>query len=173
MSPLKKGLLLAAIQVAIVASLGAKLEWDRWRLPRAWAPTRRYDPNLPIRGRYLSLQLFIRTDFGNSVNIVTFPNACNLFRKLYAKDDQLWAKVQGSAAALPGANANLCPTSHQSEALLITPVLFFLPEHAVDPSPHGPGSELWAEVTVPENGPPRPIRLAIKQGNTFTPLETK
>lgn len=35
------------------------------------------------------------------------------------------------------------------------------------------GGELWAEVTVPKNGPPRPIRLAVKKGNSFTPLEIK
>jgi len=26
------------------------------------------------------------------------------------------------------------------------------------------------EVTVPKTGPPRPIQLAIKRGDTFTPL---
>ncbi len=56
---------------------------------------------------------------------------------------------------------------------LSEPVLFFLPEHAVDPWKQAKGGELWAEVTLPASGPPRPIRLAIKQGDTFTPLETK
>src|SRR5260370_3257857 len=45
------------MQVAIVASLGAKLAWDRHRLPRGWAKAGTYDPDLPIRGRYLALQL--------------------------------------------------------------------------------------------------------------------
>ena len=30
---------------------------DRATLPRAWAATRNFDPNLPIRGRYVSLWL--------------------------------------------------------------------------------------------------------------------
>ena len=56
---------------------------------------------------------------------------------------------------------------------LSEPVLFFLPEHATDPWKQAKGGELWAEVTLPASGPPRPIRLAIKQGDAFTPLETK
>ena len=62
MNALRKGLLLGALQVALVASLGAKLAWDRHRLPRAWAKAATYDPNLPIRGRYLALQLEVVCD---------------------------------------------------------------------------------------------------------------
>jgi len=50
---------------------------------------------------------------------------------------------------------------------------YFLPEHAIDPSRRQPGEELWVEVTVPTKGPPRPIRLAVKKGDAFTPLEIK
>ncbi len=56
---------------------------------------------------------------------------------------------------------------------LTDPVLFFLPEHATDPWQQARGGELWAEVTLPASGPPRPIRLAIKHGDLFTPLEIK
>jgi hypothetical protein len=58
-------------------------------------------------------------------------------------------------------------------AVLSEPVDYFLPEHAIDPSRRQPGEELWVEVTVPPKGPPRPIRLAVKKGGTFTPLEIK
>src|SRR6266404_8898891 len=47
----------ALIQILIVSSLGAKLLYDRRTRPRAWFKTERYDPDLPIRGRYLSLQV--------------------------------------------------------------------------------------------------------------------
>ena len=45
-------------------------------------------------------------------------------------------------------------------------VLFFVPEHTlpfetIRGRPDAP--ELWAEVTTPHRGPPRPIRLAIKK----------
>src|SRR5262249_32317869 len=57
MSGLQKGLLVGAAQLLIVLSLGAKLRWDRARLPRVWVKTVAYDPDSPVRGRYLSLRL--------------------------------------------------------------------------------------------------------------------
>src|SRR5438046_4851927 len=53
----RKGIILAALQLAIVASLAAKYALDRLRLPRVWAQTVAYDPDLPIRGRYLSVRV--------------------------------------------------------------------------------------------------------------------
>ena len=59
MTLLVKGLVIAAVHVGLVASLGAKLLYDRATRPRVWALTTPYDPNLPIRGRYVSLQLIV------------------------------------------------------------------------------------------------------------------
>src|SRR5437762_14193846 len=53
----RKGILLAVLQLAIVASLAAKYAIDRARFPRVWEQTVAYDPDLPIRGRYLSVRL--------------------------------------------------------------------------------------------------------------------
>ena len=55
---------------------------------------------------------------------------------------------------------------------LSSPALFFLPEHADLPQTMH-GAKLWAEVTVPKNGPPRPIQLAVKRGNAWMPLTYK
>ena len=44
---------------------------------------------------------------------------------------------------------------------LAEPVAFFIPEHVPDPSRRPAGEELWAEVTIPRSGPPRPIRLGV------------
>src|SRR5436309_15375371 len=52
-----KGLVLAAVHVGLVASLGAKLLYDRATRPRVWALAAPHDPNLPTRGRYVSLQV--------------------------------------------------------------------------------------------------------------------
>ena len=51
------------------------------------------------------------------------------------------------------------------------PLAFFIPEHVPDPSFRAPGEELWAEVTLPRKGPPRPIRLAVKKDGVLTPLK--
>jgi hypothetical protein len=45
-------------------------------------------------------------------------------------------------------------------------VAFFISEHIPDPSRRQPGEELWVEVTIPKKGPPRPIRLGVKQGDS-------
>ena len=50
------------------------------------------------------------------------------------------------------------------------PVAFFIPENIPDPSVRPAGEELWVEVTIPKEGPPRPIRLGVKKDGELTPL---
>ena len=57
MKPMNKAVAVALIQMLIVSLLGAKLLYDRRTRPQAWFKTERFDPNLPIRGRYVSLQI--------------------------------------------------------------------------------------------------------------------
>jgi hypothetical protein len=177
MNSLQKGLLLGALQVAIVASLGAKLTWDRHRFPRGWSRVGVYDPDLPIRGRYLALQLEVVCD---STAAVPPPGAShpNTFND---------TGLRGILRVENGRLASNCSSSEEEGASMFRRyrwgqpattnlselVLFFLPEHAIDPWQQRKGGELWAEVTLPSSGPPRPIRLAIKHGDSFTPLETK
>jgi len=178
MNALQRGLVLGAIQVAIVASLGAKLAWDRHRLPRAWAKAGTYDPNLPIRGRYMALQLEVVCD-----NVAVAPAS----RPGMAHPQAInGGYVRGTLRVENGRLASDCSSATEGTSMfqrqrpgqtpttnLSDPVLFFLPEHATDPWQQARGGELWAEVTVPASGPPRPIRLAIKHGDLFTPLEIK
>jgi hypothetical protein len=53
--------------------------------------------------------------------------------------------------------------------VLSPPVTFFLPEHAAGPLLRR-GDEIWAEVTIPRKGPPRPIQLALKTPSEWKPL---
>jgi len=172
----RKGIILAALQLAIVASLAAKYAIDRARFPRAWAQTVAYDPDLPIRGRYLSVRL--RVDADRVYGVSPLPRAIqgNFWGDmrdvyLHAENGHL---VASPAPRPTGLSVTRWKTrSGDVAAALSEPVDFFLPEHAVDPSRRQAGEELWVEVTVPKKGPPRPIRLAVKKGNTFTPLEIK
>ena len=50
---------LLLIQLAIVSSIAAKYLYQRWTCPRVWTRTAAYDPELLMRGRYLSLQLTV------------------------------------------------------------------------------------------------------------------
>jgi hypothetical protein len=176
MKPSMKGIILAALQLALVASLGAKYALDRARRPRVWAQTVAYDPNLPIRGRYLGVQVRVDADevFGNAP--LANGNRGNFWGE--RKDVYLRAEnghlVASPAPQPTGLHVSRWKTPTGEEVAAISePVAFFLPEHADIPMRRQLGEELWVEVTVPKHGPPRPIRLAVKRGGTFTPLEIK
>jgi hypothetical protein len=58
-------------------------------------------------------------------------------------------------------------------ARLAEPIAFFIPEHVPDPSVRPAGEELWAEVTLPREGPPRPIRLGVMKHGRLEPLAVR
>lgn len=169
MTNLQKGLILAGAQLALVASLAAKYAIDRARLPRVWVQTVAYDPNLPIRGRYLSVQLRVSPE-----DVHGSPsNSSGEMRDvtLNVRDGHLVANPADHPTDLH-VNRRIINRGEPVTALM-EPVAFFLPEHAMDPSVRRAGEELWMEVTAPKTGPPRPIQLAIKRGESFTPLGIK
>jgi len=162
-----KGLAVALIHILIVLSLGGKLLHDRATRPRIWVRTASFDPDLPIRGRYLTLSLEVHAPElqqqdpknpglypGGYVDLAVENGQLVAHRSEAATGMMIWNRLQNRG------NGNL---------LLSPPVLFFIPEHAVTPR-LGAGTELWAEVTVPKKGPPRPIQLAVKHGDQWTPL---
>jgi hypothetical protein len=146
---MRRGLYVAALHLALVLSMTAKYAWDRAHLPRAWARTVNYDPNLPVRGRYVNLMIVLDPPqrFGSRV-------------KLSAQGGLLKAEE--------AAHDGLPATRGQS---LLGPVAFFIPEHAKDPTRVEPGEELWVEVSVPPEGMPRPLRLGVKKNGVISPME--
>ena len=161
MSPrVRKGLIVAAIHLALVASLGAKMLVDRATRPRVWARVVPFDPDLPIRGRYVRMTVEGAAD--PSIQTVydgrftpTVRNSELVF--LPAGDDGL----RGSVQLRDGRH-----TVVLGEALA-----YFISEHIPDPSVRPAGEELWVEVTLPRRGAPRPIRLGVKRDGTLTPLD--
>jgi hypothetical protein len=177
MKPLYRGLILAALQLALVLSLGGKFLYDRATRPRVWARTANFDPDLPIRGRYVSLRVEVAPE-GFSANDPKYGNQY-VYRvpvRLAAKDDKLTAIAISEEDT--SASVYVTPTAQyiqgrmtNSHAFYIDePVAFFIPEHAPNPAALKPGEELWVEVTVPKKGPPRPIRLGLKKDGVLTPL---
>jgi hypothetical protein len=157
---MRKGLALALIHIAIVASLGGKLLYDRHTQPRLWVETVSYDPDLPIRGRYVRLQIVVAANAELRKN----KNSSSLPAHLRVEDGRL------AAEAAPSAQSHISYISFRERgkeriALLNEPVAFFLPGNAPDPSRRPAGETLWAEVTIPKKGPPRPIRLGVKKGD--------
>jgi hypothetical protein len=176
MTPIQKGVTVAVVQLALVASLGAKYALDRAWLPRVWTQTVAYDPDLPIRGRYLTARL--KVDAANVYGNTPLPKA-NRFSFWGDLRDVKLSVESGHLVATPAEHPTGLQvarwTNNRGEEVtaLSEPVAFFMSEHATDPSWRKPGEELWIEVTVPKKGPPRPIRLAVKRGETFTPLDFK
>ncbi len=166
MSRRRAGVALAMVHVALIGLLGLKLLADRSAMPRAWARTLPYDPSLPIRGRYvrLSLEMPLASRSGNA------DGKGSLAVRLEAEDGRLQAVADGGSG---GRAATLAAGAGVPRAVLVEPVAFFIPEHIPDPSVRLPGEELWAEVTIPRRGPPRPIRLAVRKNGALTPLELR
>ena len=160
MKPLHKGLLVATVQLALVASLGAKLLYDRATRPRGWARTAPYDPNLPIRGRYVRLQLEVQES-------AKLPDGQPV--RLRVENQQL---VAMPAEDDTGFYVRVRTVRGERVAVLDRPVAYFIPEKVADPSRRPGGEELWVEVTLPRKGPPRPIRLGVKKGDgPIVPLD--
>jgi hypothetical protein len=160
-----KGLIVTALHVSIVSSLGAKLLVDRATRPRVWARTAPVDPNLPIRGRYVRLRIEAdaSTTFSAGASQVV-PIA------LSVKDGRLAAARDPESTKM---YARLGQRGGAPIAVLLEPVAYFIPEHVTDPSIRQPGEELWVEVTVPRAGAPRPIRLGVKKDDVITPLDVR
>ncbi len=171
MKPLYKGLAVACIHILIVLSLGGKLLYDRATRPRVWVRTASIDPDLPIRGRYLTLNLAVHpVDFKPELARQQMFKSTQTYDpgyvELAVENGQL---VAHKADHPTGMTLNSWARQRGDEYFLSSPVLFFIPEHAELPRLGG-GNELWAEVTVPRKGPPRPIQLAIKRGDEWKPL---
>ncbi len=55
MSARNRAILLIVIQCLLVSSIAAKYLYERATRPRVWVRAAQYDPELPMRGRYLAL----------------------------------------------------------------------------------------------------------------------
>src|SRR5262245_22055753 len=175
MTLLVKGLVIAAVHVGLVASLGAKLLYDRAILPRVWALTTPYDPNLPIRGRYVSLQLVVEPHGVRETKpglVSQQPQPINL----RVVGDRLVAETAARPEDYDPSDLHLRCRDRRGGKLpvLAEPVSFFIPQRIPDASRRQEGEELFAEVTIPQKGLPRPMRLGVKKGNDpITPLERR
>lgn len=159
MTSLGRAALIATLQVALVLAVAGKLYYDRATLPRAWVQTAGVDPVLPIRGRYVSLNLLFEAA-PESGQVPPGDEAAS--GTLVVRGDKALAVLRSN---VPGER----PTGPLSflrrdtpdgpRWMLVGPVAFFLPEHAPDPTRGSAPGELWMEVTVPPRSAPRPIRL--------------
>jgi hypothetical protein len=167
MTPLAKGLIVGAVQLLLVAGVGAKFLYDRAQYPRLWVETAPYDPYLPIRGRYVNIALVVEAEPGRAER-GGGPEFEAFEARLEARGDALVA-VRDDSEGRHWVRRARCGTRDCWQ--LAESLAYFIPEHAVDPSRPSPGATLWAEVTLPPTGAPRPIRLGLKRGEAIEPIQ--
>ncbi len=186
----KASIAVLILQLLIVSTVAAKYFYQRATCPRVWTRTAAYDPEMVMRGRYLSLQLAVDgcgstlpsakdaqfpsnpqgvpngNDFSiRSANTVWFQ------AKIAVKDNKLIAiRVPESDTSSPTQSVAGWPGTPCDQMRLTSPVDFYIAEHATDPTHLKAGQELWIEVTVPPRGPPRPLQLALKDNGAWKPL---
>ena len=165
----RPGLLLAAVQAALMLSTGLLFWFDRQISPRAWVPTAPVDPNLPIRGRYITLNMVVpfvptRTDV-SAVDLVGSWQHVQL--RVEADRLQAMQKVR------PGISNYGGVIRLSKGSLVVNPgpeLAFFIPPDVKDPSIRPDESTLWVEVTLPGLGAPRPIQLGVEKDGQIEPL---
>lgn len=190
----KTSIALLVIQLALVSLIAAKYLYQRWTCPRVWTRTVVDDPELVMRGRYLSEQLIVdgcqstlpsakqatmpRNLDGLPVGLrfsINSAQAVRFLAELKVEGNKLVAiripDSDGQASEQAGGQMVAAwPGSSCEDLRLDTPVDFYIAEHAASPMPLKPGQELWIEVTLPPKGPPRPLQLALKQDGAWKPL---
>jgi hypothetical protein len=170
MSPLMKGLVLAAIQVLLVGSVGAKYLYDRANYPRVWVETVPYDPDLPIRGRYVSVAVLVDTKRIVTPEAPPDTGAPAMFVGRLEVEGERLVAVEDSDGR-HWVSSRTCGKAQCWQ--LAEPLAYFIPEHVADPSRRPAGETLWVEVTVPPKGAPRPIRLGVKKEGAAAPEELR
>jgi uncharacterized membrane-anchored protein len=183
LKPVHKALVLGMVQLALVASLGGKLLADRATRPRFWLKTAPLDPDLPIRGRYVRLQVEVpapgmggRFEKEQEQRMSVPQPAAPLIRIRSPERFLLEARPQGLTAVSAegvgreGIWGSVAGDRKNPIVILQEPLAYFIPEHVPDPSRRAANEQLWVEVTLPKKGPLRPIRLGVKNGDVLTPL---
>jgi hypothetical protein len=174
MKALNKGILLAVLHVTLVCTLGAKLLYDRAHRPRIWIKSAIYDPNLPIRGKYLSLNIEVPAEgFSSRIQQSRYANKMETYE--FFTPERCDLQLRGDHLVAIGNPDGEFPVSirrHDQEltAVISGDMAYFLPEHTLGPVLRNQGDELWIEAIIPRKGPPRPARLGIKRNGVLTPL---
>ena len=162
----RAGLLLALLQAGLLISLGGVYLLERARLPRGWARVAPVDPDLPIRGRYVSLQLLIPAPELEPGDPAHSPWANRQQVRLIARNGRLEARASQPGSGWPSPERVHPAAIERIDGIVMAqlsePLAFFIPSDGPDPSQRPANEQLWVEVTVPAEGPPRPIRLGVR-----------
>lgn len=186
MTSRRRAIALLIIQCLLVSSIAAKYLYKRATRPRVWVRVAQYDPQLPMRGRYLALQPLVDAcslpplnhppndalPHGDDTGRRVFRVFVDYRVRLVARDGKLVAEDARNRLPrtdFPWVSPN--PRTPCDRTPVSQSIDYFVPENARSPLPLTPGQELWTEVTVPPSGPPRPIQLALSDNGHWRPLK--
>ena len=166
----RRALLVALLQTGLLISLGGVYVVERIQMPRGWSQVVPIDPSLPIRGRYVSLRLLVPAAArpANQPALRPWINPQNVLLTVEAGRLAASTALPNAAWPAPGrvVPAQIEVMNGMVVARLSEPLAFFIPPDVPDPSRRAAGEELWVEVSLPAEGPPRPIRLGVRRPST-------
>jgi hypothetical protein len=142
-----KGLLVGSFQLSLVLGMFLLARHEAPSLPRAWAKIAWNGPAPRPPQRYVSFFLEVDCPADGGV-------------RLRVEGSSLFCAADSSAPH--GRTFRLGP----GRIPVLRPALILYLPRAVEV---GDNTELWAEVSLPDRGRPRPIRLARKDDRRFTP----
>jgi hypothetical protein len=183
-------LALLIIQLALVSTVAAKYAYQRWTCPRVWTRAEGYDPQLPLRGRYLNLRMQVdgcsstlpsaaQAQFPRDFSGAATPGPFSVrslnaqfFADLKVQNNRLVAiRISDEEKQHDGQMVNAWAGQPCSHMTLVSPVYYYIADNAPNLMPLKPGQELWIEATIPPKGPPRPTQLALKENGAWKPLK--
>jgi len=173
---IRAGLILVFVQAVLVLSVAGKYLYERQTRPRVWTRATQFDPSLPLRGRYLSLQLIVNAcglprDAEHTIQVYSGGHPFWQWHvSLTVANGKLVPRLEKPWSPRPGGILTLFADRACDRATLSNEEMLFIPDRAQLPFPLPPGQELWVEVTLPPSGPPRPIQIALSDRDGFHPL---
>ena len=166
---LRSGIGLAAVQAVLMLSTGVLFWIDREISPRAWVPTAPVDPNLPIRGRYITMTMLVPLRPNDlSKSDAELLNTWQTVQ-LDVEGDRLIAQINDQSIR----NQFNGRIRQRQDTLFVNldhELAFFIPPDVQDPSIQPDGRTFWVEVTLPRFGAPRPIQLGLETNGLIEPL---
>jgi hypothetical protein len=176
MRTIRPGLILLFVQLVLVLSVAGKYLYERQTRPRVWTRAIQFDPSLPLRGRYLALQLLLDAcglprDAEHTIQEYSVGRPWRWNVSLTAANGKLMPRVENPRSWRNGDTLTLFADEPCDRARMSTKEMLFIPDRAHPPFPLQPGQELWVEVTLPPSGPPRPIQIALSSAGGFRPLK--
>jgi hypothetical protein len=190
----RRGIVLVVVQCVLVLSTAGKYLWERHTCPAVWSRVELFNQD--------RLQVMARDPDDRYMEVQLLADACGLpartpeeesdinlaeeERGIYerhpvrkdrvrtiARDGKLMVEEAETPAVHDGQQMYWDLRRPCTEARLLEIVKFYVPSAEAMPTQLKSGDSVWALVTVPKQGPPRPIKLAVSDATGFHPLDMK